>query len=89
MKPISEGSDTILEFECHLDIQADSSNNVAANRQRMKIQTEQNKPHKKSIAQEFTISFTIINLLLQQVTNRKNSIALGRNSNLPSGSDYI
>ena len=28
----------------------------------MKIQTEQNKPHKKrmSIAQEFTISFTII-----------------------------
>ena len=34
----------------------------AANRWRMKIQTEQNKPHRKqtSIAQEFTISFTII-----------------------------
>ena len=29
---------------------------------RMKIQTEQNKPHRKqrSIAQEFTVSFTII-----------------------------
>ena len=29
----------------------------------MKIQTEQNKPHKKrtSIAQEFIVSFTIIN----------------------------
>ena len=35
----------------------------AANRWRMKIQTEQNKPHRKwkSIAKEFTISFTIIN----------------------------
>ena len=34
----------------------------AANRWRMKIQTEQNKPHRKrtSIAQEFTVSFTII-----------------------------
>ena len=33
-----------------------------ANRRRMKIQTEQNKPHmnQTSIAQEFTISFTII-----------------------------
>ena len=30
---------------------------------RMKIQTEQNKPHRKqtSIGQEFTVSFTIIN----------------------------
>ena len=34
----------------------------AANRWRIKIQIEQNKPHKNqtSIAQEFTISFTII-----------------------------
>ena len=33
-----------------------------ANRWRMKIQTEKNKPHRKktSIAQEFTVSFTII-----------------------------
>ena len=35
---------------------------IAANRWRMKIQTEQNKPHRNqtSIAQEFTVSFTII-----------------------------
>ena len=34
----------------------------AVNRWRMKIQTEQNKPHKNqtSITEEFTISFTII-----------------------------
>ena len=34
----------------------------AANRWRMKIQTEQNKPHRNqtSISQEFTVSFTII-----------------------------
>ena len=34
----------------------------AAKECRMKIQTEQNKPHRKwtSIAQEFTVSFTII-----------------------------
>ena len=34
----------------------------AANRWRMEIQTEQNKPHRNwtSIAQEFTVSFTII-----------------------------
>ena len=33
-----------------------------ANRWRMKIQTEQKKPHREqtSIAQEFTVSFTII-----------------------------
>ena len=61
MKPAWEGSDTILEFECHLDIQVDSSNNVCS-KWRMKIQTEQNKPHRKqmSIAQEFIVSFTII-----------------------------
>ena len=34
----------------------------AAKEWRMKIQTEQNKPHRKrtSIAREFTVSFTII-----------------------------
>ena len=34
----------------------------AANRRIMKIQTEQNKPHRNqiSISQEFTVSFTII-----------------------------
>ena len=61
MKPSWEGSDTILEFEFHLDIQEYSSNNVC-NKWRMKIQTEQNKLHRKqtSIAQEFTVSFTTI-----------------------------
>ena len=61
MKPTIEGSDTILEFEFHLDIQEDSSNNVCS-KWRMKIQTEQNKSHRKqmSIAQEFTMAFTII-----------------------------
>ena len=61
MKPSWEGSDTILEFEFHLDIQENSSNNVCS-KLRMKIQTEKNKPHRKhtSIAQEFIVSFTII-----------------------------
>ena len=56
-----EGSNTILEFEFHLDIQANSSNNVCI-KWRMKIQTQQNKPHRKrtSIAQKFMVSFTII-----------------------------
>ena len=38
----------------------------------MKIQTEQNKPHRKqmSIDQEFKVSFTIINTVLQQFTNK-------------------
>ena len=36
----------LLEFEFHLDIQVDSSNNVCS-KWRMKIQTEQNKPHRK------------------------------------------
>ena len=54
-------SNFVLEFECHLDLQADCSNNVCS-KWRMNIQTEQNKPHKKhmSIAHEFTVSFTII-----------------------------
>ena len=49
----------------------------------MKIQIEQNKQHRKhmSIAQEFTVSFTLINLVLQYFTNRKNLNTLGRNSN--------
>ena len=52
---------SLLEFECHLYLQEYSSNNVCK-KWRMKIQTEQNKPHRKhaSIAQEFTVSFTII-----------------------------
>ena len=51
----------VLEFECHLDLQEDSSDNVCS-QWRMKIQTEQNKPHRKqtSISHEFTVSFTII-----------------------------
>ena len=32
MKPSWEGSDTILEFEFHLDLQTDSSNNVCNKR---------------------------------------------------------
>ena len=61
MKPTWGGSDTILEFEFHLYLQANSSNNVCS-KWRMKIQTEQNKPHRKhmSIAQKFIVSFTII-----------------------------
>ena len=61
MKPTWEGSDTILEFEFHLYIQANSSNNVCS-KWRMKIQIEQNKPHRKrtSDAQEFIVSFKII-----------------------------
>ena len=61
MKPSWEGSNTILEFEWHLYIQKNSFNN-GWSKWRMNIQTEQNKPHRKqmSIAQEFTVSFTII-----------------------------
>ena len=57
----------------------------------MKIQTEKTKPHRKqmSIAQECTVSFTLINLVLQYFTDRKNLNPLGRNSNLPTGYDCI
>ena len=57
MKPASEGFDTILEFECHLDIQEESSDNVTAIEWRMNIQNKKNKPHRKhtSIAQKFTV----------------------------------
>ena len=58
---------------------------------RMKTQTKQNKPHKKrtSIAQEFTVSFTIIISSVTIVYIGKNSNAWGMNLNLPSGYDYI
>ena len=53
----------------------------------MKIQTEQNKPHKKqtSIAQEFTVSFTIIISGVTIVDIGNDSNAWGMNLNFPSG----
>ena len=47
----------MLEFEFHLDLQAESFDYVLAIEWRMKIQTKKNKPHRKwtSIAQEFTV----------------------------------
>ena len=56
---------------------------------RIKIQTEQNKPHRKqtSIAQEFTVSFTIIISGVTIVYIGKNSNAWGMDSNFPSGYD--
>ena len=47
----------MLEFECHLDIQEESSDYVAAIKWGMNIQTKKNKPHRKwtSIAQEFIV----------------------------------
>ena len=55
----------------------------------MKIQTEQNKLHRKwiSIAQEFRVSFTIIISGVTIVYIGKNSNAWGMNSNFPSGYD--
>ena len=57
----------------------------------MKTQTEQNKPHRKqtSIAQEFTVSFTIIISGVTIVYIGKNLNAFGSNSNPPSGYDCI
>ena len=58
----------------------------------MKIQTEQNKPHRKytSIAQEFTaVSFTIIISGVIIVYMGKNLNAWGMNLNSPSGYDCI
>ena len=57
----------------------------------MKIQTEQNKPHRKwtSIAQEFTVSFTIKISGVTIVYIGMNSNAWGMNLNLPSGYDCI
>ena len=59
----------------------------AAKEWRMKIQTEQNKPHRKrtSIAQEFIVSFTIIIYGVTIVYIGKNLNAWGMNSNIPSG----
>ena len=37
----------MLEFEFHLDLQAESSDIVAVIEWRMNIQTKQNKPHMK------------------------------------------
>ena len=43
----------MLEFECHLDFQAESFDYIATIEWRMKIQIQQDKPHMKwtSIAQ--------------------------------------
>ena len=58
---------------------------------RMKIQTEQNKPHTKqtSIAQEFTLSFTIIISSVTIVYLGKNSNAWDMNLNPLSGYECI
>ena len=63
----------------------------AAKEWRMKIQTKLSKPHRKwtSIAQEFTVSFTIIISGVTIIYIGKNSNVLGRNSHLPSGYDCI
>ena len=47
----------MLEFEFHLDIQVDISDYVATIEWKMKIQIQQDKPHRKwtSIAQEFIV----------------------------------
>ena len=57
----------------------------------MKLQTEKNKPHNKhtSIAQEFTVLFTIIISFVTIVYIGNNLNAWGMNSNLPSGYDCI
>ena len=59
----------------------------AAKEWRMKIQTEQNKPHKTwtSISQEFTVSFTINNIRCYNSLHRNNLNACDMNLNLPSG----
>ena len=51
----------------------------AANRLRMKIQTEQNKPHRNqtSIAQEFTVSFTTDNIWCYNSLHRKEFECMG------------
>ena len=56
---------------------------------RMKIQTKQNKPHRKqtSIAQEFTVSFIIIISNVKMVYIGKNSNAWGMSFNFPSRYD--
>ena len=63
----------------------------ATKERRMNIQIEQNKSHRKhtSIAQEFTVSFTIIISHVTIVYIGKNSNAWGMNSNPPSEYDSI
>ena len=55
----------------------------------MKIQTEQNKPHRKqmSIAQVITVSLSLIKYGVTIVYIRKNLNPLGKNSDLPTGND--
>ena len=79
---------SLLEFECHLHHQEDSSNNVCS-KWRMKIQNEQNKPHKKrmSIAQGFTVSFTIIKSSVTIVYIGKEFECMTCNSNLSTWYD--
>ena len=57
----------------------------------MKIQTEQNKPHRNqtSIAQEFIVSFTIIISGITIVYIENNLNVWGMNLNHPSGYDCI
>ena len=57
----------------------------------MKIQTQQKNPHRKqtSIAQEFTVAFTIIISGVTIVSIVKNLNAWGINSNFPSVYDCI
>ena len=90
MKPTKEDSDTILEFECHLDFQADSPNHVY-NKWRMKIQNEQNKPGHESDKYCSGIYSIIhnINIRCYNSLHRKNSNAWGMNSNIPSRYDCI
>ena len=47
----------MLEFEFHLDLEEESFNYVATIEWRMKIQIQQDKPHRKwtNIAQVFTV----------------------------------
>ena len=54
----------------------------------MKIQTEQNRPHRKhmSIAQEFIVSFTIIKFGVTIVYIGKEFECMTCNSNLSTGS---
>ena len=62
---------------------------VATNRWRMKIHTEQNKPHRNhtSMSQDFRVSFTIIISGITIVYIGNNSNAWGMNSNFPSRYD--
>ena len=67
---------SLLEFECHLHLQEDSSNNVCS-KWRMKIQTKQKKPHmnQTSIAQEFYSIIHNNNIWCYNSLHRKNSDA--------------